>query len=83
MPYFVSAVPYELEDLVRWLEDELSTVDQAVTSGRAILNFVPLHAPNPKPQIGNITYADGVDWNPGQGEGLYVYTSTGYQKLNT
>ncbi len=37
----------------------------------------------PTAKIGRIAYADGVNWNPnGQGEGLYVYTSKGWIKLN-
>ncbi len=31
--------------------------------------------------IGMLVYADGAGWNPGSGEGLYEYTSTGWRKL--
>ena len=41
--------------------------------------YLPLsyNAP-PKPRVGQLAYADGTDWNPGSGEGLYVYKSTGW-----
>lgn len=29
--------------------------------------------------VGRVAYADGVTWNPGSGEGLYVYKSTGWK----
>jgi hypothetical protein len=31
-----------------------------------------------KASVGQIAYADGTNWNPGSGEGLYVYKSTGW-----
>ena len=30
------------------------------------------------PAVGTLAYADGTDWNPGSGEGLYVYKSGGW-----
>lgn len=35
------------------------------------------HAPPSKPQNGQLVYADGTNWNPGSGRGLYYY------KVNT
>ena len=40
-----------------------------------------LHRPPRKPRVGMIVYADGTDWNPGAGEGLYVRTTGGWTKL--
>ena len=33
-----------------------------------------------KPRIGHLYYADGTSWMSSGGEGLYLYTSTGYVK---
>lgn len=30
-----------------------------------------------KPRAGQVYYADGTDFNPSSGEGLYIYKSTG------
>jgi len=30
-----------------------------------------------KPRTGQAYYADGTNWNPGSGEGLYIYKSGG------
>ena len=37
-----------------------------------------LHEEPHKPRLGLLVYADGTDWNPGSGEGLYVYKSGGW-----
>lgn len=34
------------------------------------------HTAPAKPQDGQLAYADGVDWNPGSGRGVYRYDST-------
>lgn len=36
--------------------------------------FVVLHNEPDKPRRGDVRYADGSDWNPGYGEGLYIYS---------
>ena len=30
-----------------------------------------------KPRVGDIRYADGTEWNPSGGEGIYFYNSSG------
>ena len=40
-----------------------------------------LHVAPSKVKVGMMRYADGTDWNPGSGEGVYVYTSAGWAKL--
>lgn len=37
-----------------------------------------LHVAPLKPRLGMVVYADGSDWDPGGGEGLYVYKSGGW-----
>lgn len=34
-----------------------------------------------KPDDGDVYYADGVNWNPGAGRGLYAYVSGAWTKL--
>lgn len=40
-----------------------------------------LHAAPTKYRTGTMVYADGTDWNPGAGEGVYVRTSAAWVKL--
>jgi len=35
------------------------------------LNLIPQRAEPGKPRDGNIVYADGTNWDPGSGAGLY------------
>lgn len=46
------------------------------------LHDVPeLHVAPTKVKVGMVRYADGANWDPGSGEGLYVYKSTGWTLL--
>ena len=35
-----------------------------------------------KPRDGDIRYADGTNWNPGSGVGIYAYIGTAWTKLS-
>jgi len=35
-----------------------------------------------KPRDGDIRYADGTNWNPGGGVGIYAYIGTAWTKLS-
>lgn len=37
----------------------------------------PLRVAPTKPQIGDFAWADGTNWNPGGGAGIYEYTGGG------
>lgn len=65
-----------VEDLAFWLESELTTIAREL-SETTVLELRPLHAEPPKPRAGMIVYADGTDWNPGSGEGVYSYSLAG------
>jgi hypothetical protein len=62
--------------LVKWTFKELGRVSQAMGENVPLHLDVTYHRP-PKPQDGDIYYADGTSWNPGSGRGLY------YWKVNT
>lgn len=55
-------------------------LEHALPDGRSVF-FTPTHKAPTKPRVGLVVYADGTDWNPGSGEGLYVYKSTGWAAL--
>jgi len=50
-------------------------------AGQPWVQLGVLSAPPAVPRAGMIAYADGAHWNPGSGEGLYVYKSTGWKFL--
>lgn len=66
----------DFPSLVRFLREENLKLQNALNLVAAG-HFDPQPAPPLKPRVGDERYADGVNWNPGSGEGKYVYKSTG------
>lgn len=60
-------------DLGRWIMEELNRISVAMRQTRIFI----LHVEPPKPEDGDLYYADGTDWNPGSGRGVYRYDSDG------
>ena len=74
--YAKSPVPSDPKDLASYLQSEL---DKIAAGGNNIADghFDESNAVPSKPRAGDVRYADGTNWNPGSGEGLYLYLSTG------
>lgn len=65
-------VPVEQSQLVRFLQDELARISDAI--GELSRGHISASAVAPaRPMDGDIRYADGTNWDPGSGEGLYAY----------
>lgn len=62
---------------------ELQAVARAMTEPDALLLLNILHTPPAKllPAQVTIAAADGVDWNPGAGAGVYAYYGGSWKKL--
>jgi hypothetical protein len=58
-------LPPEIQEVFSWLETALNAAQPEFTY--QVRNVAPT-----KTWAGLSTYADGVNWNPGYGEGLYV-----------
>lgn len=86
MTYATNSPPYfqdtDLQEFSRWAASEFKQIQAAldnleINGARfSILNNAP-----PKPQNGDTAYADGINWNPGSGAGLYEYVSDAWSKL--
>lgn len=77
--YSPTPVPNSIAPRARsWLADELARVATAINAN---LRLRVLHAEPSRYAEGDIVYADGSDWNPGSGEGVYVRTSSAWAKL--
>jgi len=59
-----------------WLDREHNTIAQAIAGNRE--GYEVSTSPPDKLRVGMVRYADGTAWNPGSGEGLYVYKSGGW-----
>lgn len=60
----------EVQGLAEFLSRELRRIGGEVGLASEI-TLDTRHTPPAKPRDGMIVYADGTDWNPGQGAGFY------------
>lgn len=69
-----------LEDLRKYVEEELRLIslDWEILE---IANFRILHVEPAKLADGMVAFADGTDWNPGGGAGLYQRVTGAWVKL--
>ena len=74
--YAPGVPPSEGQELTLYMQSNLNSIASMVNS--PIRNFPPLNAEPDKPRIGDIAYADGDAWDPGDGPGLYMYTEDGW-----
>lgn len=71
-----------LHDLVVYVSGELDRLSGVLQEVQVdYIQFNVHYAAPDKPVVGQVYYADGTSWNPGTGEGLYLYTSAGWSKL--
>jgi hypothetical protein len=78
--YAPSIAPTDSDQLRRYVEDELRKVAAAIAllaSGYIEKTTV---APS-KPREGDVRLADGTNWNPGSGAGVYAYYNGGWHFL--
>ena len=74
--YSPSSPPGDAAELGRYIYDELSRVAAAINQAKdsiGVTNVAP-----PKPRAGDIRIADGTNWNPGSGAGLYRHNGTAW-----
>jgi hypothetical protein len=67
-------------EIIEWTHRELNRISTTLFTD-VYLNLEKKFVAPPKPQEGDITYADGVSWDPGSGEGIYAYESGGWVLL--
>lgn len=70
------------EDITpQWLYNELQRIGTEMLRPTSLI-FDVLHDAPPRPQEGMVAFADGVDWNPGEGPGLYQYYAGTWHKIS-
>lgn len=69
---------YEDTALGRHITRELQKIsDEFRTNNVDGIQYKVWHVEPDKPRTAQAYYADGTQWNPGSGEGLYIYKSGG------
>lgn len=81
--FFAPQDPSNIRDvagLIRYIRDlelRTATAINAVAAG----HLDPVHVEPPKPRDGDFRYADGSDWDPGSGKGIYAYNGTTWVQM--
>ena len=77
------AVQMQSEDgrfLQKYLQQQLQNISVALQQTTANV-FVPISAAPSRPLAGMVVNADGTNWNPGDGSGLYAYVGGSWVPL--
>lgn len=70
----------EVSELIAFLRTELDIIARAFREQDEV-QLKELHNEPAKLRAGMVVFADGTDWNPGSGVGVYVYTGSAWSKL--
>jgi len=70
-----------LEDLKRWLATELPRITASQTAAVDKVQLQTLYAPPARYGDGTTVLADGTQWNPGAGQGVYTFYAGSWKKL--
>lgn len=76
-----SSAATTVSGLRAWVSNELIRLGNAIAKQSQEIRLPVTHSAPDKPQIGQIVFADGTNWNPGGGRGLYLYDSA-WSKIN-
>lgn len=68
--------PDKTEDLLPYLDDEFLKVAAVLNDSLAGMREIQ-YKPPARVKPGLVVIADGTEWNPGSGEGLYRYNLAG------
>ena len=78
--YDPGPLPEDTDDLGLYLVTELKRLG-SILYNQATFRLERIHAEPQRPRVGDIRYADGTDWNPGSGEGVYLFNGTSWTKF--
>ena len=80
--YQQTAVPFNFADVRTWLALQLRNISDVLVAPEVnSVNFAVLNAEPTHRVDGDLVYADGTNWNPGSGRGLYERRSGAWVKL--
>lgn len=69
--YRAGQPPQEPKDVPDFLRAELASIEQAANRADPQSELIYLHAEPARVRAGMLVLADGTNWNPGSGEGVY------------
>lgn len=69
------------EEAARWVWEQLKIIQTICNDGADMLVLKELHEEPRKLFTGLVVLADGTDWDPGSGAGVYSYYGAAWHKL--
>jgi len=78
--YEPGPLPENQEDLGVYVVTELKRLGN-ILFNQSVMRLEETNTAPPKPRDGDIRYADGTNWNPGAGAGIYWFDGTTWNKL--
>lgn len=69
------------QQVTQWADQEFKTIAERFNSHSVVQHNV-LNGEPPKPREGTTAVADGTNWNPGNGAGLYLYQNGAWVKVS-
>lgn len=78
--YAPEPVPSDPKELPAYIERNNRAIEMAINL-LAAGHLDETHVAPVKPRTGDIRLADGTDWNPGSGQGIYAYYNSAWNKL--
>lgn len=81
MDYRPEDPPSDPAALSAYLLREFARMHQSINSARDLMWLNKVHVAPTRPRDGMIANADGSDWNPGAGAGIYIYNGSNWLPL--
>lgn len=73
MSYSFKPIPPDKGQFNLWLEGELRSIAESFNRPELLLKLPLTYVAPSKPREGDIRNADGTEWDPGYGKGLYLF----------
>lgn len=78
---YTPIAPFGHEEPKKYAFDELEDLSRALNEAQEFAFVQELHAEPIRLRAGMIVLADGTDWDPGSGAGVYAYYGAAWHKL--
>lgn len=76
-----TAPPADAAQLGAWALSNFTELARLLGNGQPFVLLVPQARAPSRPRAGMVVNADGTNWNPGGGAGLYQYLAAAWVKL--
>lgn len=80
-PAEMAPMPQELEPLRKYVADEFDRLTTFLNTEADFVVFRVNNVAPTRPIEGMVAFADGTNWNPGAGKGLYKYQAGAWVAL--